>query len=97
MLRVVVIIVSIIIICNLIIFKEKADDKTGSAHVTLWRVRTMFVPPVIKKPYTISVDEGAFMAILCRRQQENVLRLSYKMPDILVDFNQIWNFSIDFS
>ena len=48
MLCVVVIIVIIIIICNIIIIAEKADDKTSSAHVTLWRVRAMLLPPVIQ-------------------------------------------------
>ena len=45
---VIIIIIIIIIICNLIIITEKADDKTGSTHVTLWHVRAMFVPPVVQ-------------------------------------------------
>jgi hypothetical protein len=48
MLCVVVVIIVIIIICNLIIITEKADDKTGSAHVTLWRVRAMLLPPAVQ-------------------------------------------------
>ena len=45
---VVVVVVIVIIICNLLIITEKADDKTGSTHVTLWLVRAMLVPPVVQ-------------------------------------------------
>ena len=45
---IIIISIIIIIICNVIIIIEKADDKTGSAHVTLWRVRVVLVPPVIQ-------------------------------------------------
>jgi hypothetical protein len=41
-------VVIIIIIINLIIITEKVDDKTDSAHVTLWRVRALLVPLVIQ-------------------------------------------------
>ena len=41
-------VIIIIIICNVIIITEKAEDKTGSAHATLWRVRVVLVPPVIQ-------------------------------------------------
>ena len=64
-----VVVIIIIIICNLIIITEKVGDKTGSAHVTFCLVRAMLVPPVIQKPYTILVEEGALMALLCNRQQ----------------------------
>jgi hypothetical protein len=37
--------------------------------VISWRVRVMFVPPQLsKQPDTVSVEESAFVAILCLQQ-----------------------------
>ena len=53
----------------------------------------MFISPRFTlHPNTISVEEGAFMAI-CHRQQKNILTSSCKVTDILTDFNQIRGFS----
>jgi hypothetical protein len=64
----------------------KEQDRPCAYDVTLWDLRLMFMPPrQSKRPCTISSEE-ALMAILCRRQQKNVLRYLCKMFHIFARF-----------
>jgi hypothetical protein len=66
--------------------------KKGNVCITVWRVRVMFIPP----PLSISLEQRAFMANSCVRQQKkNTPDLQAKCPIFSPDSNPIWILSID--
>ena len=66
-------------------------------HVTLWRVRLIFIPPQLsKQPDTFHSKRALLLRLNVAGNNKIFLGLRYKVPDIFLGFNQTWLLSINF-
>jgi len=66
-------------------------------HVILWRVRLIFIPPLLsKQPDTFHSKRGLLLQLNVAGNNKTFLGLHCKVRDIFLGFNQTWILSINF-